>query len=114
MTITKTEENGIITLKVEGWLDVQTTPELHAYAEELPAAEELIFDFADLEYISSAGVREVVAAYRKQLETGGAFRVINVSTDVMDVFSMTGLNKKISITEAGAGEAEDAEADKES
>lgn len=97
MTITKTEENGTITLKIDGWLDVQTTPELHAYLEELPAAKELIFDFADLEYISSAGIREVVVAYRKQQQEEGSFLVVNVGPDVMDVFEMTGINKKIRI-----------------
>ena len=98
MTITKTEENGRITLKIDGWLDVQTTQELHAYMEELPASKELVFDFTDLEYVSSAGVREVIAAYRRQKEAGADFRLINVSADVMDVFSMTGLDKKINIS----------------
>ena len=100
MNITRKDEDGRIILKPEGWLDVQTTPELHAYMEEIPAVKELVFDFEKLEYISSAGVREVVAAYRKQQEEGGSFRVINVSPDLMDVFSMTGINRKISIEEA--------------
>jgi len=99
MNIVRTEETGKITLKIDGWLDVQTTPELHAYMEELPPVQDLVFDFSELEYISSAGVREVVAAYRRQQEAKGAFSVINVSSDVMDVFSMTGINRKISITE---------------
>lgn len=100
MNITKKEEDNKITVRPEGWLDVQTTPELHEYLETLPPVKELVFDFSALEYISSSGVREVVAAYRKQQESNGAFCVINVSPDLMDVFSMTGINKKISITEA--------------
>ena len=103
MTITKTEENGSITLKIEGWLDVQTTQELHAYMEEVPACKELVFDFTDLEYISSAGVREVITAYRRQKGADAVFRLINVSSDVMDVFSMTGLDKKINISTNTAG-----------
>ena len=99
MTITKTEENGCVTLAVDGWLDVQTTPELQAYLKELPPSEALVFDFAGLEYISSAGVREVVAAYRRQQEAGGTFEVVRVNSDVMDVFSMTGINKKIRISQ---------------
>ena len=55
--------------------------------------------FSKLEYISSAGVREVVAAYRKQKERKGAFAVINTGADVYDVFDMTGLTKKIDIRE---------------
>lgn len=98
MTITKKEENGRITLKIDGWLDVQTSQELNAYMEKLPASKELVFDFTDLEYISSAGVREVIAAYRRQKNADADFRVINVNADVMDVFSMTGIDKKINIS----------------
>ena len=100
MNISKTEEQNKVTLSIEGWLDVTTTPDLHAYLETLPETQELYFDFKDLEYISSAGVREVVAAYRKQKEIKGEFAVINVSADVYDVFDMTGLTKKLDIREA--------------
>ena len=97
MTITKIEENGCITLKIEGWLDIETTPELHAYMEELPASKELIFDLEGLEYISSSGVREAVAAYRRQKEAGGSFALINLTPEVRDIFAMTGLDKKLDI-----------------
>lgn len=97
MTLNKKEEDGRITIEVDGWLDVETTPQLHTYMEELPETKYLVFDFAKLEYISSAGVREVVAAYRRQKEADGSFSVVNVSVDVMDVFHMTGLDKKLDI-----------------
>ena len=103
MTITKTEDNGRITLKIEGWLDVQTTQELHNYLEKLPASNELIFDFAELEYISSAGIREVIAAYRRQKDADAVFQVINVKPDVMDVFTMTGIDKRINISSITSG-----------
>lgn len=106
MTITKTEDNGRIILKIEGWLDVQTTQELHNYLENLPASGELIFDFAELEYISSAGVREVIAAYRRQKDADAVFQVINVNPDVMDVFTMTGIDKKINISNNTSGKNE--------
>ena len=51
--------------------------------ENLPASEELYFDFSNLEYISSAGVREVVQAYRRQKAAEGSFAVLNVNPDVM-------------------------------
>ena len=103
MTISKIEENGKIILKIEGWLDVQTTQELDAFMEKLEPSRELVYDFTDLEYISSAGVREVIAAFRRQKDAGGEFSVINVSQEIMDVFSMTGINKKINIIPAQKG-----------
>ena len=36
MTITRTEEENRIILSIEGWLDVQTSPELHEYMQSLP------------------------------------------------------------------------------
>jgi len=97
MTIKKIVENDKITLKFEGWLDVETTANLTALMSELEESKELVFDFKKLEYISSSGVREVVAAYRRQKELQGEFSLINVNAEVMDVFSMTGLDKKLDI-----------------
>ena len=97
MTINKKVDNDCITLLCEGWLDVETTPELSAYMKGLEISKKLIFDFNKLEYISSSGVREVVSAYRRQKEADGEFEVINVNNEIMDVFSMTGINRKITI-----------------
>lgn len=97
MTIQKEINGQTITLKLDGWLDVTTTAELHQYLETLDTCRHLVFDFQQLEYISSAGVREVVASYRKQKEKEGIFEIINANSEVYDVFAMTGLDKKISI-----------------
>jgi len=98
MTIKKTVENDRITLKIEGWLDVETTAELAAFLSELEESRVLVFDFKNLEYVSSSGIREVVAAYRRQKGLQGEFSVINANAEVMDVFSMTGLDKKLDIS----------------
>ena len=69
------------TMEIVGWLDTQTA---------------LVFDFAKLEYISSAGLRQVIAAYKKMQNKDG-FKIINVSDEVFDVFSLTGFDQKIDI-----------------
>jgi len=97
MTINKIKEGEKITLLLEGWLDVETSPELDEYLKSMPEVKNLTMDFSQLEYISSSGVRSIVSAYRKQKEIEGSFEIINVSDEVMDIFSMTGLNRKISI-----------------
>ena len=100
MTINRIEEEGKLTLQLEGWLDVETVGTMkEAMAEkEIPA--ELIFDFGKLEYIASLGIREIVAAYKKQKGAGGTFKIINVQPDILSIFKMTGLDKKLDI--AGA------------
>ena len=63
--ITKTEGNKA-TMEISGWLDTQTAPQL---GEALSGLEDsitsLVFDFTNLEYISSAGLRQVIVAYKK-------------------------------------------------
>ncbi len=95
MTIEKTVENDSVTLSLEGWLDTQAAPELESALEEIgEGTTALTFDCARLEYISSSGIRQIVAAYKKM---NGKFTLKNVSAEIMDVLNMTGIAKKISI-----------------
>lgn len=98
MTITKTIENQQAVLSVEGWLDTQSSPELGKEVKALPdTIKELVFDFEQLEYISSSGLREVIAAYKKMKSVDGTFSVIHVRREVMEVFKLTGFDKKLDI-----------------
>lgn len=97
MTITKKNENGKTILSVEGWLDTQSSPELGKEINSLSDIKNLVLDFEKLEYISSSGLREVVSAYKKMKEKGGDFSIINVSSEVMDVFKLTGFDKRLDI-----------------
>ena len=95
MEIKKTVEGGKATLAIEGWLDTQTAPELRAALEELDeGVTELEFDLAALEYVSSAGIRQIVAAYKKM---GGNLVVRNVSPEVREVLRLTGTDKRLTI-----------------
>ena len=90
------EINGnIATVKLEGWLDTQTTAEFAKELESLDASvEELILDLEKLEYTSSAGLRQIVAAHKKM---NGKLTVKNISSEIMDVFEMTGFAKRLHI-----------------
>ena len=93
MNITKTVNGSEATLALEGWLDTQASPELHAALEDLgDDVSSLIFDLTTLEYISSSGVREFVSAHKKM---NGAFTVKNASAGIMNIFKATGIDKKI-------------------
>ena len=56
-----------------------------------------LVDFTKVEYISSAGIRMIVATHRKAKELSASFSVIHVNPEVMSILAMTGLDKKISI-----------------
>jgi len=97
MTITKTMENNKAVLSVEGWLDTKSSPELGQEISALSDIGELVLDFGKLEYIASSGLREVLAAYKKMQGVNGTFSVINVGSEVMEVFQLAGFDKKLDI-----------------
>lgn len=97
MTITKTVENNMVILSVEGWLDTKASPELGKEVDALSDTEELVLDFEKLEYIASSGLREVVAAHKKMQSMNGTLSVINVGNEVMEVFKLAGFDKKLDI-----------------
>lgn len=95
MEIEKTIEGEKATFAIEGWLDTQTAPELGAALDELSEdVTQLELDFAKLEYVSSAGIRQIVAAHKKM---GGKLTVRNVSPAVLEVFRLTGVDKRLTI-----------------
>ena len=90
MTIEKKIENEKVTLIIAGRLDTTTAPELGKELDSiLDDAKELIFDMKDLEYISSAGLREILKA-QKVMNTKGSMKLIGVNDSIMEVFDITG------------------------
>lgn len=97
MEITSKREENKVTMEITGWLDTQTAPQLGEALSQLDDnVTSLVFDFSKLEYISSAGLRQVVSAYKKMAGKEG-FKIINVSNEVFDVFRLTGFDQKIQI-----------------
>lgn len=97
MTINKTESGSILTLTVSGRLDTATSPELEAELEaSLNGKDTLIFDLAQLEYISSAGLRVLLTA-QKVMNRQGQMTVKNVNETVFEVFEITGFSDIMNI-----------------
>ncbi len=97
MEIVNKAEGTKMTMEISGWLDTQTAPQLEEALSALDdSVTSLVFDFAKLEYISSAGLRQVIAAYKKMADKDG-FKIINISDEVYDVFKLTGFDQKINI-----------------
>ena len=79
-------------MKIEGRLDTTTSPNLDSVINELPEdTKELIFDISRLEYISSAGIRVLLGAYKKMNTNHGIMRIEKANDMVREVFEMTGL-----------------------
>ena len=92
MTINVAREFELVTLEITGRLDTTTAPNLEAVINEISEdTKELIFNMAELEYISSAGIRVLLSAYKKMNQSGGILRIEKANDIVREVFEMTGL-----------------------
>ena len=96
MNIDKRLDNGRLTLKVEGRLDTNTSPELEEQLK-LDGVTEIVFDFAGLEYISSAGLRILMTAHKAMVGCGGKMSVANPNAIVKGVFDITGMSSVFNI-----------------
>lgn len=90
MTVDTNRVGNTLEIALHGRLDTITSPELEAtIREKLEDADELAFDFADLEYISSAGLRVLLGAH-KTMSARGGMKIMNVNEMVNEVFEITG------------------------
>ena len=90
MDIKKTRNGDMFTLAFAGRMDSLTAPEFEAdIAAMADDIAELVLDFAELEYVSSAGLRVILMA-QKKMNRQGEMKIINANESVMEVFSMTG------------------------
>ena len=90
MKITKSVQNDSVCLALAGRLDTITSPELERELQDvLPEAKELVLDFEKLEYISSSGLRLLLAA-QKVMSKQGEMRITHVNETIMEIFEVTG------------------------
>ena len=96
MTIEKKQNGTALTIELEGRLDTTTAPELEKELNALGNVNELTLDFGKLEYISSAGLRVLLAAHKIMSRKGG-MKVTNVNEIVNEVFEVTGFSDILTI-----------------
>lgn len=88
---TRKEANATV-VTIAGRLDAVTAPEYEKRLNELIAGEEagFVVDFEGLDYISSAGLRALLATAKKLKVKGGQIRFANVKGTVKEVFDISG------------------------
>lgn len=97
MELIKTQKDETMTIELVGRLDTTTAPQLEKEIQELPTTvTELTLDFGQLEYISSAGLR-VLLATQKRMNTQGSLKLTHVNNDVLEIFDITGFSDILTI-----------------
>ena len=104
LNIKKIIEDTRMDVVLEGRLDTTTSPQLEEEVRaKIAPITELCFDLADLDYISSAGLRVLLAA-QKIMNEQGTMTVKNVSSEIMEIFDMTGFSEILTIEEDAPAE----------
>ena len=97
MEINKKQEGKDLLISVSGRLDTTTAPELEeTIKDSIDGVESLTIDLTDLEYISSAGLRVLLAA-QKIMNKQGDMKVTGVGEVVMEIFEVTGFSDILTI-----------------
>ena len=86
MDINKVADNGKLKVAISGRLDTTTAPELEKELD-FTGITSVEFDLADLEYVSSAGLRVILMV---QKNVKGNFVLKNVKPEIMEIFEITG------------------------
>ena len=90
MTIEKNLNGTELTVTITGRLDTTTAPQLEAALKEsYEGVEKLVLDFTALEYLSSAGLRVLLAA-QKVMNKQGEMIIRNVNETINEIFEVTG------------------------
>ena len=97
MTIEKTVNGSELTLTLSGRLDTTTAPQLEAELKRsIEGVTGLVLDFAALEYLSSAGLRVLLAA-QKVMNKQGKMVIRHVNETIAEIFEITGFSDLLTI-----------------
>lgn len=97
MEISKEQNESNLVVSLTGRLDTTTAPQLEeALNSSLDGIKELVINCANLEYVSSAGLRVILAFHKKMAEQGN-MKVTSLNDEVKEVFDMTGFTDILNI-----------------
>ena len=93
LTVEVKKEDGRLIFILDGRLDTITTPQLEKMIHEnINGTKELILECAKLDYVSSAGLRLLLATHNMIKNTGGIMLLRDVNEGIKDVLDMTGFS----------------------
>ena len=98
MDIIKKYNEKELTIEVKDRIDTVTAPDFeNEILDEMGKFDSLIIDFTNLEYISSAGLRVLIATQKKLKPENIPMTIINVNDTINEIFRMSGFDKILNI-----------------
>ncbi len=99
MEVTVKEVNEVSVLSFEGNLDTNTAPQAQEQIDQLidGGSSKILINFGDLNYISSAGLRVLLATAKKLKATSGDLKICGLNQTVQEVFDISGFSSILSV-----------------
>ena len=98
MNIKQKKEDDKVIIQINGRIDTTTAPELLENLKGImPQTKELVLDFENVDYVSSAGLRVVLFAQKTMNGQGGNMTITHVCDDIMETFELTGFTDILNI-----------------
>lgn len=99
MSTTVFEKTGsLLTVKPRGRLDTATSPALQKELQPyLNGVQEIVMDFTNLDYISSSGLRVLLAIEQQMESQGGSMRLTHVNAYITEVFELVGFTDMVTV-----------------
>ena len=102
MEITQKEENGIVSIAINGRLDADSSPEAEKVVKEALEGQttRLLFNLSALEYLSSAGLRVLLSAAKEIRRREGKIVLCSLNEFVKEIFEVSGFQSLIPIADS--------------
>ncbi len=99
MEVTVKEVNEVNVMSFEGNLDTNTAPQAQAQIDQLidGGSSKILINFDNLNYISSAGLRVLLATAKKLKASSGGLKICGLNETVQEVFDISGLSSILSV-----------------
>lgn len=101
MEMKTSTQNDVEIVSLDGELDTNTSSQAETHLNELRAggAKKIVLNFKDLDFISSAGLRVLLANAQELQNVGGELRVCHLNADVQEVFDISGFSTLLNVFE---------------
>jgi anti-anti-sigma factor len=99
MNISSTTIESVSVVRLEGNLDTNTSSEAQDTLNKLidEGASKILVNFDKVDFVSSSGLRILLATAKRLSGTGGNLRISNLNETVTEVFEISGFSTILSV-----------------
>lgn len=99
MRVDLQEKNDVLIFKIDGDIDINTSPEVKKSFDKSISEKKakILVDLKDVSYVDSSGLATLVEILKNMRAYGGKFKLINLSDKVKSLFEITKLDKLFDI-----------------